>query len=371
MKPIRNKPAPARGKCAAIVQKLRAEMLAGKLALRQRLATRTELEKRFAASSRTVQKALDRLVADGFVIADGRRGTFVAKSAPHRSAYGLVLPVVPDHPVWSLYYEAIARSFRLLFPGATERRLIEYTNASAVTNLAGYERLLGDVVGHRLAGLIFAGPGFEFANTPVLTHPGMPRIGQTQKSMVPGVTVQPLDGTHYTRLLLERLQARGRRRVALFVATREGLFGILGSHLAQLRKQLTDQGIENRDEWVLPAPVGAPELAGHAARLLLRLPAAERPDTIVILDDNVVAGVTAGIATSGLPASKRPDVIAHCNFPAPPPHAVPVTLLGYDMRVFARQAIACIEAGHAGHPAPAKLPPVPAMLQEDGDVRPQ
>ncbi len=360
-----NPPPPAHGKCAGIVRELRDEMLAGTFAPGQRLPTRIELEQRFAASSRTVQKALDILVADGFVIADGRRGTFVAEGGPYRATYGLVLPVAPNRPGCSLYYQAIAQSFRLLLSDQTGRRLVEYTNVGGVANLEGYHRLLGDVVSHRLAGLIFAGSGYEFANTPVLTHPGLPRIAQDDKPRFPGVTVLDLDGEHYTRLLLAHLQARKRRRIALFVATCEGVFGIRGPTLVQLRRQLADLGMENRDEWVLPAPVGAQELAGNAARLLLQLPAAVRPDTVIILDDNVVAGVTAGIAAVGLPERERPEVIAHCNFPTPPPHAVPVTLLGYDMREFGRQAVACIDAVNAGQPAPAQLPPVPAMLQED------
>lgn len=348
-------------KRSQIASELLAEMRAGLYAAGQRLPTRAALEARYQVSSITIQHALDQLRHDGFVRTAGRHGTFVAEFAPHVAHYGLVLPVTPGAG-GSLFYEAIHHSFRALLPADAGARLVVYSNVGRVTNLGEYQRLTADVLGHRLAGLVIAGPGHDFLDTPILTHPGLRRITLSDTALAPEVTTQRLDRADWTQRLVQRLTTLGRRRVALFLATR---LTILDRQWDHLRRQLVAAGMELRDEWILPAPLGARELARNTALLLLRQPADARPDAIVILDDNVVAGITDGIACAGLPLAAQPAVIAQCNFPCPPPHAVPVTWLGYDFRQFARQALTCIDACTAGQPPPPSLPPLPAVEQED------
>src|SRR5690242_16268161 len=75
-----------------ILNQMRDQILSGHLKPGERLPTRRQIEQQFAAGPVTVQRALDRLARDGFVVAQGRRGTFVAQRPPHLSQYALVFP---------------------------------------------------------------------------------------------------------------------------------------------------------------------------------------------------------------------------------------------------------------------------------------
>ena len=76
----------------AIIEDLRRRILDRSFAPGSRMPTRSELQERFQVSSVTIQRALDRLISDGFVRAHGRRGTFVVDHPPHACNYGLVFP---------------------------------------------------------------------------------------------------------------------------------------------------------------------------------------------------------------------------------------------------------------------------------------
>src|SRR5262245_24538533 len=77
---------------------LRQDLIKGRYAPGTRLPTRADLIDRFDASAMTVQTAVDRLKKDGFVIARGRQGTFVADHPPHLHRYGLVFATDPLGP---------------------------------------------------------------------------------------------------------------------------------------------------------------------------------------------------------------------------------------------------------------------------------
>src|SRR5947207_12682088 len=74
-----------------IGETLRGEIVAGRFPPGARLPTRRQLTERFAAGPMSVQRALDRLARDGFVVAEGRRGTFVSPQPPHLNHYALVM----------------------------------------------------------------------------------------------------------------------------------------------------------------------------------------------------------------------------------------------------------------------------------------
>jgi hypothetical protein len=85
----------------------------------------------------------------------------------------------------------------------------------------------------------------------------------------------------------------------------------------------------------------------QAVRLLLDRPDAERPEALLIADDNLVLPAAAAIRASG---GTRPGiVVAHANFPAPPP-PIPCRRLGFDSRRILRQALLQLERMRLGQP---------------------
>jgi DNA-binding LacI/PurR family transcriptional regulator len=82
-----------------------------------------------------------------------------------------------------------------------------------------------------------------------------------------------------------------------------------------------------------------PETARNLIHLLMQ--GAERPDALLIADDNLVEHATAGLVAAGVRVPDDLEVVAHCNFPHPTPSVLPVRRLGYDAREVMK---ACVES---------------------------
>src|SRR5258708_14608322 len=108
-----------------IITELRGAILAGTLAPGSRLPTRRELQRRFDVASVTLQRALDRLAADGFIATHANRGTFVVAHPPHANHYGLVVPV-PHCPTPVRFWTALTNEAHALSFAARQRRSSVY-----------------------------------------------------------------------------------------------------------------------------------------------------------------------------------------------------------------------------------------------------
>jgi DNA-binding LacI/PurR family transcriptional regulator len=321
----------------AILDALRRAILDGSIAPGQRLPTRSELESRFAASSVTVQRALDILIADGFVQPRGRSGTFVADHPPHRCHFGLVIPGrLAEQDRWPHFWRALANEAAVLC-GNGPLQLSVYSGI-ATRDETYYPALLRDVQAHRLAGLIFAANPHYLVNSPVLDSPGLPRvtIGIRDGSVLPSVI--NLDAQGLLALALERFAQAGRRRVALLTVP-----GIDAEQREFFLAEAARRGLETRPEWLQAAVIDYPAWAENAIRLLFRPEHALVPDALLITDDNLVAPATAGLAALALRCPADVDVVAHANFPWPTPSALPITRIGFDATDILKQALIDLE----------------------------
>src|SRR5688500_16673796 len=106
-------------KQAAILDRLRREIIGGQFPAGSRMPTREELQVRFGVSWFTVQQAFDQLSEDGFVRARGRLGTQVSDRPPHLCHYGLVFPCASsaDRRSWSKLWVTLEHVARGLWQG--------------------------------------------------------------------------------------------------------------------------------------------------------------------------------------------------------------------------------------------------------------
>jgi DNA-binding LacI/PurR family transcriptional regulator len=95
---------------------------------------------------------------------------------------------------------------------------------------------------------------------------------------------------------------------------------------------MVSHGVEYRPYWTQMMTQDQAAWTSNLAQLLLHGPARERPNGLVILDDNLVEHACQGLMAEGLRIPKDLEVVAHCNFPAPPVNVLPVARLGFDMR---------------------------------------
>ncbi len=309
----------------AILDAVRREIIDGTVAPGQRLPTRSDLVARFDASSVTVQRALDTLIADGFVQAHGRSGTFVVDHPPHLSHFGLVIPGALDQRAhWPHYWRALNDEAAVIFDAKDPRTLSVYCGIE-VRDEPHYAKLLKDVQSRRLAGLIFASNPYYLGHSPVLTLPGLPRVsvGGQAGSVVPSVL--ELDSQSIFDRAIERFARMGRTRVALLTVP-----GIEPAHREHFLAQLQRAGLSTRPEWLQAAVIQYPYWAEHITRLLFRPGQTQVPDALLITDDNLVGPATSGMQALGLRCPADVEVVAHANFPWPTASALPITRTSID-----------------------------------------
>lgn len=316
-----------------IVHDLRRKIVQGEWPPGSRLPTRPEIEKAFGASRVTVQRALDCLIKDGFVYANGRQGTFVSQEPPHLTRYALVFPAVPsDGPRWVRFWTALANE-AIGLRGAQERDLALYHGVDGHVDGEDFRRLVHEVRAHRVAGLIFASSPHLVRGTPLLDEPHLSRVAiASAGASLEMPTVEPDRRSFFVRTL-DHFLACGRRRIAFINPP-----GIVEASLFAL---LAERGLVARPHWCQTVHQSTPAAARNCVHLLMHAGQAERPDALLISDDNLVEHATAGLIAAGVRVPEDVEVVAHCNFPWPTPSVMPVKRLGYD----ARQVLgACIES---------------------------
>ncbi len=346
-----------------IAHALKAEILAGKLGPGQQLETNVKLQRRFDTTPVTVHRAVQLLVSEGFVCTREGVGVFVADRLPHLANYALVFPADPVAPYeselrsWSKYYQAMSAA-------ATElqrelgARLALFHGIGYHVDSEDWQRLVDHIRSHRLAGIIFANSPHALANTPILDEPGIPRVmlaSGSQRSGVPAIT---FDREQWLAQALDLLQRHGRRRLAV-------LFNAFDKHLLnQVNRAFTARGLACPPYWQQAVRWNDQGAVSHCVQLLMRGPAAERPDGLLVMDDNLVEGVTAGLVAAEVRVSADVDVVAHANYPLATPPALPFHVLGYDLGAALRTGLDLIDRQRQDEPVPG-MTILPAIWRED------
>ncbi len=342
-----------------VLTALRRQIIAGDLSPGDKIPTCDQLHRQMGVSKMTVHRVFDQLARDGFLTSQGSRGTFVSERPPHLHRYGLIFPYRPSGVnVWSRFYTALAGEARKI---ETERNLklpFFYDTMSHVDEHGDYARLIQSVQSHCLAGLIFGAQPGQLQGTPVMQEAGLPRVAVMHPSTVlSGVSSVYPDLRGFYARALEWLASRGRQRVAVISV------GYYYNDRQFITEQATKFGMMTGPQWIHKILTGDGE-AGALARLLMHGRAEDRPDGLIIADDNLVEDTTAGIAAAGVRAPEELDIIAHTNFPNPPSSSLPLKRLGFD----ARQVLeACIERIGQQRQTKKELKPVllPALFEEE------
>ncbi len=343
-----------------IAAAIRSRILKGELPPGGRLPTQVELMDSFQVSSVTVQRALRGLAHDGFIRAKSTNGTFVVPHPPHLSRYALVFA---NPAITGPFYLALEAAARDLGRRDTQGRRFEcYVGVSGHVDEEGTQRLVADVQAHRLAGIVFAYPPHCLAGTPGLDTPGLPRVAITNARDLPGVYPLGLGRPGVVERAVEYFQQRKCRRVAALLPAIGGRGG------EELREAtiaaIQARGMATKPCWLLPLSPGAPEGARPCTQLLMQGKPGERPDALLIADDNFVEGATAGLLDAGLRVPEDVEVVAHCNFPLPARSLLPVCRLGYDARQILRTAIEVMECQRAGQAIPPEST-IAAMFEDE------
>ncbi|MBS3764614.1 MAG: GntR family transcriptional regulator, partial [Planctomycetes bacterium] len=327
----------------AIKVLLRRKIVRGELRPGELLPRRVDLAEMLGTSNVTIQSVMDELIEDGFLRAVRGQGTFVADRGPHVSRYGVVVPggECGEKRRYSQFWEAICVASREL-AAATECEFPIFDTQ----DLSSEGKLDRDLRNDRLAGLIFAdAPHAEGMS--VFRKASLPTVAVVAESTSTEMPVVHLDMRGFMNRAVDHLADNGCQKLALLTArgsrgTRE--------HLHQCTQK---HQIAVRPYWVLSIDPWSTEAVITFVQLLMSNDK-DRPDGIIIADDNLVPQATTGLRASGLRVAEDVQLIAYTNYPSPTTSHTPVTRLGIDAREVLKECILQIDLQRKGEPpAPA------------------
>jgi DNA-binding LacI/PurR family transcriptional regulator len=151
-------------------------------------------------------------------------------------------------------------------------------------------------------------------------------------------------------MVLEWLAGQGCRRLALVTVPQT-----TEPEIAAWADAASSRGLALSRPRVLAVPTDAPRWAQHAVQALMDRPAAERPDGLVVTDDNLVPSASAGLLASGVRVPDECRLAAHGNFPWATECFVPAMRFGPDTRQVMRACMDAIDQARRGRPMPDRI----------------
>jgi DNA-binding LacI/PurR family transcriptional regulator len=193
---------------------------------------------------------------------------------------------------------------------------------------------MNDVKRQRLAGVFFIGAVADWAvQSPLIAQGSVPVVHTGEARPDLGISSIKLDNKAFYTMAMDRFAEKGCKRVAIIHDPLSGeLKNLLDSGLAS-------RGIDTRAYWTHRVGIANPQAARSIAHVLMRLPVQDRPDALLITDDNAVEHALSGLVDAGVRGQDRLEIIGHCNFPWPAPSVMPMARLGYDTRQVLREAV--------------------------------
>ncbi len=303
-----------------------------------------------------MQRALELLRRDGFVESRGRQGTFVVDNPPHLARYAVVFLSAAAAFERNRFSTALDSEVRHLRHRRPDLHIAEYYGVEGHEDSEDYQRLVRDIRAQRIAGLIFTSNPYRVKGTPLLDELTMPRVALMDPEEDGEFPTIGLDMESFFMRALDDLQACGHKRIAFLnppgiCAWREKLLPLL-----------QERQLETRPFWWQCVSQKIPEAARYATHLLMRCE--ERPDALIISNDNLLEYGTAGLVAAGTRVPEELAVVAHCNFPYPTPSVLPVRRLGFDARCVLESCIESIDIQRSGEEVPS-ITTIQAIFEDE------
>jgi len=347
-----------------ICQSFRNRIVRGELAPGCRLPTRQQIIQSFDTSAVTAQAVFDELSDQRFIVTRGRAGTFVADRPPHLCRYGLVFPFPPTPKnQWSLLYEALLKEAATFGKSRNLEIPLFYDVIGHEDPQGQLAELVNSVENHRVAGLIFAASPHLLAKTPVINAPGISRVAIMDPGEIwTGISIVYVDWNLFIDRSVEYLSQRGCKRLALISHHLESTF------VDQFARRCAEAGIATGPWWMHPVHPDQTTALGNLIHLMMRAKPEDRPDGIVVADDNLTANVVQSLQSAGVSIGPGRDVevLSHCNIPHLPNIPAPITWLGFDVRQMLGACVNAIDQTRAGETPQTVL--LPAEFYETNDA---
>ncbi|MFA6294034.1 MAG: GntR family transcriptional regulator [Victivallales bacterium] len=348
---------------------LRLKIIGGEWKPGEKIPNRDNLRRMLKLSPVTIQKAMGQIEEDGFISSHGANGTYVVRNLPNLSNYGIVFPYRQTREGgWPLFWSLLLKEAEYLQTLNKSFFPIYYASDDRGQGADHKSKIIRDVESHCLAGLIFLSSPVDYMNTPVITSRNVQRVMvMSSLSSIPGIPSVWFDYSSLIDRALERFAVRGRKHIA--VITPSGFFETRQELIHQWMASLQRHGLTSRTQWQLGVDLLHPQTSRHIVQLLMSLPKNERPDGLLIADENLVDPVISGLIDSNMRIPDDVMLIAHGTFTDTTSTTFELSRIGFDVRSLLHECVRRInEQSHKREPRPYTL--LPAIFSDEARALP-
>lgn len=336
-----------------VASAIRKRIVTGEFVPGSQLPTWDVLGNEYSVGRNTLVRAISQLKQQRFIYSSSTRGTFVVDHPPHLHNYALLFRDNPGERDWSQFWWALTNQAAAI-QGREGCQITSLYNVRNEANNEAHIKLLEDVATDQYAGLIFVSTP-ETISLPCLKIESLPKVGicaQTPFADLPNVYI---DRASFLRKAIRWLAEQGRRNIAIIAHYNE-------PYLQQFPLELRRCGLKYRQHWALPAAGTQPSTAEPILRLLFAETQSEKPDGLIIANDNMVDASLAAMMACGRRVPEETRIVAHCNWPINGANVLPTNRLGFDVRQILRECLKIISQWRAGRKAPPSVM-VPALFE--------
>lgn len=292
----------------------------------EKIPTRARFEELFGTTPVTVNSALHPLVQEGFLRVAGKGGTRVHPNPPPLAHYALIFPEQFDAEGYASRFRDIILAAARAMEGRAGVQFVEYHQFSAHVDNEAYVKLADDACNQRLAGIFFVNWAYGMERTPLFATLQLPMLALVSHVVDARVQTVYFDRQTQYREMVAELVRRNVRRPALITTTRPG------RGIEFLERAFSEAGLALAPEFHQFIHLEAPWSAEYVARLLFRLPRNERPDGLLISDDNLTTPALLGVSAAlGEGEAAKLPIVSHVNLPLPDRSLLPGRGFGFDL----------------------------------------
>ncbi len=341
-----------------IAKEIRLQIVRGKLKPGERIPGRSELVSDYRASLGTIQRAINTLIDDGFLVSRGTFGTQVSSMPPHLCTYGLAIPQSsPEN--WDSFWVTMASVAEKYDPEGNIHFNIYRGLASEGRN-SDYQKLLYDMESHCISGLVILGAG-NIRDRALIMNPSVPIVLFEENLHDPGLSSISCDIDSFIDKAVDGLLLKGRKKIALLSG-----FHFYPEHVSHFHEKLADAGLKSRPYWMQAMGIDRYALpwTKNIVNLMMQDSGGEKPDGLIIANENLLPFAAEGIALSGLEIGMDIDVVSHANFPLSIPSPAGVSRIGFDSRTLLSSCIENITEIRNGR-SPGFVRKIQAVCEKD------
>lgn len=347
-----------------IIQDLRRRIIGGEFAVGGTLPRRHLLLEHYDASNMTVQRAINQLAEEGFLVSRGSKGIFLSATPPNRFRYALVVQPsevrmeIKDDTLWS----AVENAVELYHEKHPEYSFSYYTIRESGAHQPEYLRLKEDLKNGLLAGAIIPRSLDNELLDGLRPHPIA--VYTKLKTHVHGIRFF-LDWVSMTKLALERLKQHHARKAALImIATTDQRV------IESIEKTVLASDLQSCPEWIQ----GVFQLSsqhswgGRLITLLYKQGMPDVPDGLIVLNENLLPSILAELKRLGLKPGEDVHVVSHCNIPTIHAFQKNVDYVAFNQETLLSRSIEALEAVRCGKPVQENNLIEPELIVQDKKI---